>query len=96
MTAAARWLRTLPLAPIFLHLQGQGISARGYCNFRTALRSSLGCRAMAESNTVHTRRPTMRRATAAAAERIYREKFGAADGSVPATFEASTANNNLF
>lgn len=50
-----------------------------------------GCRAMAESNAVHTRRPTMRRATAAAAERIYREKFGAADGSVPATFEASNA-----
>lgn len=53
--------------------------------------SSLGCRAMAESNAVHTRRPTMRRATAAAAERIYREKFGAADGSVPATFEARIA-----
>ncbi|KAK9837273.1 hypothetical protein WJX81_002822 [Elliptochloris bilobata] len=44
-------------------------------------------RAMAESNAVYTRRPTMRRATAAAAERIYREKFGAEDGSVPATFE---------
>ena len=58
----------------------------------SALKSSCTCRTMAESNAVHTRRPAMRRATAAAAERIYREKFGAADGSVPATFEACHAS----
>ena len=52
------------------------------------LHESLWDRAMAESNAVRTRRPTLRRQTAAAAERIYREKFGAEDGSVPATFEA--------
>ena len=52
------------------------------------LHVSLWVRAMAESNAVRTRRPTLRRQTAAAAERIYWEKFGAEDGSVPATFEA--------
>jgi hypothetical protein len=38
---------------------------------------------------VQQRRPTVRRATAAAADRIYRDKFASEDGStVPATFEA--------
>ena len=74
-----------------LILSATGASAGGFCKRSTSMKSSLGCRAMGESNAVHTRRPAMRRATAAAAERIYRERFGAADGSVPATFEASTA-----
>jgi len=42
---------------------------------------------------VQQRRATVRRATAAAADRIYRDKFAAEDGAtVPATFEARASS----
>ena len=46
-------------------------------------------RAMGETNAVRARRTSMSRRTAAAASRIYRERFGSDDNSVPATFQVS-------
>lgn len=45
------------------------------------------CRSMGESNAVRIRRPQVRQATAKRAAEIYTEKFGNADGSLPATFQ---------
>jgi hypothetical protein len=44
-------------------------------------------RRMGEGNAVRARRATLRRATAARADDVYAAKFGAEDGSVPATFQ---------
>ena len=44
-------------------------------------------RRMGESNAVKARRPLLRPATAARAAEVYAAKFGAEDGSLPATYQ---------
>ncbi len=60
-------------------------------SYPNALKLMQDLRGMGETNAIHDRRRTMtRRATLFRAAQIYQEKFGDADGRIPATFDILT------